>query len=36
LTVGRVLLLAKQTQVRAEKNAWGRIRSDTKTTRRNL
>jgi len=36
LNVGKLLLLAKQTQVQAEKYAWGRIRSNTKTTRRNL
>jgi len=36
LNFGKVLLLAKQAQVHAEKNAWGRHNSDTKTTRRNV
>jgi len=35
LNVGKVLLLAKQTQVHAE-NTWVRPRSDTKITRRKL
>jgi len=35
LNVGKILLLVKQTSPRRE-NAWGRHRSDTKTTRRNL
>jgi len=35
LNVGKLLLLANQTQVQVEKRV-GRIRSDTKTTRKNL
>jgi len=34
LIVEKILLLAKQTQVRAEKNSWARHKSDTKNTRK--
>jgi len=36
LNFGKVLLLEKQAQVHAEKNAWGRYRSDTETIRRDV
>jgi len=36
LNFRKVILLEKQAQVDAEKNAWGRHRSDSKTTRGNV
>jgi len=36
LNFGKVLLLEKQAQVNAEKDAWGRYCIDTKTTQRNV